>query len=51
VSPVVRIFSKRFEVPADAVDRQGHVSNVAYVAWMQEVAIEHSAVLGWPMER
>ena len=38
-------------VPAEAIDRQGHVSNLAYVAWMQDVAIEHSAAVGWPMDR
>jgi acyl-CoA thioester hydrolase len=47
----VRVYSKRFPVPADAIDRQGHVSNLAYVAWMQDVAIEHSVAVGWPMER
>jgi acyl-CoA thioester hydrolase len=46
-----RIYTKRFEVPADAIDVQGHVSNLAYVGWMQEVAIEHSSAVGWPMER
>jgi acyl-CoA thioester hydrolase len=46
-----RIFSKRFAVPADAIDMQGHVSNLAYVEWMQDVAIEHSATVGWPMRR
>jgi acyl-CoA thioester hydrolase len=45
------IFSKRFAVPADAIDMQGHVSNLAYVEWMQDVAIEHSATVGWPMRR
>jgi acyl-CoA thioester hydrolase len=40
-----------FAVPSDAIDQQGHVSNLAYVAWMQDVAIEHSAAAGWPMER
>lgn len=45
------IHSKRFAVPADAIDQQGHVSNLAYVAWMQDLAIEHSAAAGWPMER
>ncbi len=39
----VRIYSKRFLVPDDAIDRQGHVNNLAYVAWMQDAAIEHSA--------
>jgi acyl-CoA thioester hydrolase len=46
-----RIHSKRFPVPADAIDQQGHVSNLAYVAWMQDLAIEHSAAAGWPMAR
>jgi acyl-CoA thioester hydrolase len=47
----VRIYTKRFEVPADAIDAQGHVSNLAYVAWMQDLAIEHSTAVGWPMAR
>jgi len=45
------VFSKRFAVPPDAIDMQGHVSNLAYVGWMQDVAIEHSATVGWPMSR
>ncbi len=49
--PGPSIHSKHFEVPADAIDQQGHVSNLAYVAWMQDVAIEHSAAAGWPMDR
>jgi len=46
-----RIFSRRFAVPAEAIDIQGHASNLAYVGWMQDVAIEHSAAVGWPMRR
>jgi acyl-CoA thioester hydrolase len=46
-----RIYSKRFAVPAAAIDLQGHVNNLAYVGWMQDVAIEHSAAAGWPMAR
>ena len=45
------IHTKRFPVPGDAIDQQGHVSNLAYVAWMQDIAIEHSAAAGWPMRR
>ncbi len=45
------VYSTRFPVASDAIDRQGHVSNLAYVAWMQDVAIGHSAAVGWPMER
>jgi acyl-CoA thioester hydrolase len=47
----MRIYAKRFAVPSAAIDRQGHVNNLAYVAWMQDVAIEHSAAVGWPMDR
>jgi acyl-CoA thioester hydrolase len=46
-----RIYSKRFLVPREAIDLQGHVNNLAYVGWMQDVAIEHSAAAGWPMAR
>ena len=50
-SAPIRIYTKRLTVSSDAVDRQGHVNNLAYVAWMQDVAIEHSTAAGWPMER
>ena len=50
-SGAVRIYTKRFEIGVEAMDRQGHVNNLAYVAWMQDVAIEHSAAVGWPMAR
>ena len=33
-------------VPAEAVDRNRHVNNVAYVQWMQDAAIRHSAAAG-----
>jgi acyl-CoA thioester hydrolase len=48
---VIRIYTKRVIVPQEVMDRQGHVNNLAYVAWMQDVAIEHSAAAGWPIER
>ena len=47
----VRVFSKHFAVPPAAIDVQGHVNNLAYVGWMQDVAIEHSTAVGWPMWR
>jgi acyl-CoA thioester hydrolase len=47
----VPVFSKRFAVPPKAIDVQGHVNNLAYVGWMQDVAIEHSVAVGWPMRR
>jgi acyl-CoA thioester hydrolase len=45
------IYARRFPVPPDAIDVNGHVNNLAYVAWMQDIAIEHSAAAGWPLER
>ena len=38
----------RFEiiVPAEVVDRNRHVNNVAYVQWMQDAALKHSAATG-----
>ncbi len=32
--------------PAD-IDEVGHVSNLVYVRWVQEVAMAHSQSLGW----
>lgn len=33
-------------VPAEVVDRNRHVNNVAYVQWMQDAAVQHAAVSG-----
>ncbi len=40
------IFRHRFTVPADAIDENGHVNNVVFVQWMQDVAIAHSEACG-----
>jgi acyl-CoA thioester hydrolase len=32
--------------PAD-IDELGHVNNLVYLRWVQEVAIAHSSALGW----
>ena len=34
-------FSHSFRVPAGDIDEQGHVNNVAYLRWVQEVAVAH----------
>ena len=36
------IFRYAFTVPEDAIDQNGHVNNVVYIQWMQDVAIRHS---------
>jgi acyl-CoA thioester hydrolase len=45
------LFTRTFSIPGDAIDELGHVSNLKYIAWMQEIAIQHSAAQGWPVER
>lgn len=44
--PISSLYSKRFIIPASAIDENGHVNNVAYVQWMQEIAVEHYASIG-----
>ena len=39
------IFTYRFAVSPDVIDRNGHVNNVAYVQWMQDAAVKHSKEL------
>jgi len=41
-----KIFSFRFIIPPEANDANGHVNNIAYVQWMQDVAIRHSDAQG-----
>ena len=36
------VFEHLLTVPQEAVDENGHVSNVAYVQWMQDAAVCHS---------
>jgi acyl-CoA thioester hydrolase len=40
------VYSRLFIIPAESIDENGHVNNVAYVQWMQEIAIEHYASIG-----
>ncbi len=35
------IHREEFVVPESAIDRNGHVNNVAFVQWMQDVATRH----------
>ncbi len=43
IEPFYRI---EIKVPPEVVDGNGHVNNVAYVQWMQDVAIGHAEVSG-----
>lgn len=40
------VYRYDFTVPADVEDENGHVNNVTYVQWMQDVAIQHSGAAG-----
>lgn len=40
------IYTRSFTIPADAIDENGHVNNVAYVQWMQDIAVEHYSFIG-----
>ncbi len=38
-------------VPREAIDANGHVNNLEYLRWMQDIAVAHSAARGWDVER
>lgn len=46
-----RIFTRQITIAQDDIDVQGHVNNLRYLKWMQDVAVAHSAAQGWSMER
>ncbi len=44
--PSSPVYTKTFTIPKSSIDENGHVNNVAYVQWMQDVAVEHYASIG-----
>ena len=40
------IYRYTFTIPPEALDANGHVNNVHYVQWMQDVAVRHYEALG-----
>ena len=40
------IFHTRFQVSAQVIDENGHVNNVNYVQWMQDLAVSHYQSMG-----
>jgi acyl-CoA thioester hydrolase len=44
--PISSIYTKSIFVPSSAIDENGHVNNVAYVQWMQDIAVEHYSSIG-----
>lgn len=45
------IYESRHRVSADETDGIGHVNNLVYLRWLQDVAIAHAAAQGWPPQR
>ncbi len=44
--PISSIYSKFIIIPKSVIDENGHVNNVVYVQWMQDIAVEHYASIG-----
>ena len=45
------VFAHTFTIPDSAMDGNGHVNNLEYLRWMQEVAMAHSDAQGWDLAR
>lgn len=44
------VFMLPLEVGEEDIDMLGHASNIAYLRWVQDVAVAHSAAVGLDME-
>lgn len=44
--PISPTYTKTIIISASAIDENGHVNNVVYVQWMQDLALEHYASIG-----
>ncbi|RME70126.1 MAG: acyl-CoA thioesterase, partial [Planctomycetota bacterium] len=44
-------FCMRWVADPRDVDDLGHISNITYVRWLQEVAKRHSEAVGWDLAR
>lgn len=45
------VYTHTFEVSESSIDGYGHVSNIEYLRWMQNVATAHTASEGWTLDR
>ena len=44
--PLSTIYTKSIIIPQTVIDENGHVNNVIYVQWMQDIAVEHYSSIG-----
>jgi len=51
--PITPTYSKTIAVPETVIDENERVNNVAYVQWMQDIAVEHYSSIGGasPMQK
>ena len=40
------VYCQTFIIPPEVIDENGHVNNVHYVQWMQDIAVRHYAFIG-----
>jgi acyl-CoA thioester hydrolase len=45
-SPTNPVYCYEFTIPPETIDENGHVNNVHYVQWMQDVAVRHYEFIG-----
>lgn len=46
IMPISPTYSKIITVTKGFIDENGHVNNVVYVQWMQNIAVEHYSSIG-----
>ncbi len=44
--PLSSVYTKIISITKESIDENGHVNNVAYVQWMQDIAVEHYSSIG-----
>lgn len=44
--PLSSIYTKTITIAPTTIDENGHVNNVTYVQWMQDIAVEHYSSIG-----
>ncbi len=45
-----RIFRESFQIGPESIDVMGHVNNREYLRWMERIAANHAASLGWTFQ-
>jgi acyl-CoA thioester hydrolase len=43
---MIPVYQHELRVPENTVDENGHVNNVVYIQWMQDVAVLHAEAAG-----